>query len=79
MMLSTGETVLAEEHFFMINAYTKDFDRSGWCSNQKDVIRDHHWWTIEALINPTETIFPRDLIINILKTNSSGPSTLTAS
>ncbi|UJL39231.1 NUDIX hydrolase [Pantoea agglomerans] len=79
MMLPSGETVLADERFFMINANTVDFDRSGWSSNEKELIRDHHWWTIEELIHTNETIFPRDLIINILENKSAGSSTLTAS
>ena len=71
MMLPSGETVLADERFFMINANTVDFDRSGWSSNEKEVIRDHHWWTIEELIHTNETIFPRDLIINLLESKSA--------
>lgn len=38
-----------------------------------------HWWTIEELIHTNETIFPRDLIINILESKSAGSSTLAAS
>ena len=67
MMLPSGENVLAEEHFFMIDANTVELDRSGWSSNEQEVIRDYHWWTIEELIHTNETIFPRDLIINILE------------
>ncbi|MGC0870486.1 UNVERIFIED_ORG: NUDIX domain-containing protein [Pantoea agglomerans] len=67
MMLPSGENVLAEEHFFMIDANTVELDLSGWSSNEKEVIRDYHWWTIEELIHTNETIFPRDLIINILE------------
>ena len=79
MMLPSGETVLADERFFIINAHTPDLDRSGWSNNEKEVIREHHWWTIEELIHTSETIFPRDLIINILKSKSAGSPTLTAS
>jgi len=79
MMLPSGETVLAEERFFMINTNTVDLDRSGWSRNEKEVIRDHHWWTIEEIIHTNETIFPRDLIINILESKSAGSSMLTAS
>jgi len=79
MMLADGEKVVADERFFMIDANTVDLDRSGWSSNEKEVIHDHHWWTIEELIHTNETIFPRDLIINILESMSAGSSTLTAS
>ncbi|MDP9707739.1 UNVERIFIED_ORG: 8-oxo-dGTP pyrophosphatase MutT (NUDIX family), partial [Rahnella aquatilis] len=43
MMLPGGETVLAEEHFFIINTNKSDIDRSRWSSNEKNVIRDHYW------------------------------------
>ncbi|QEW31670.1 NUDIX domain-containing protein [Erwinia billingiae] len=79
MMLPSGETVVADERFFMINVDTVELDHSGWSSSEKEVIRDHHWWTIEELIHTNETIFPRDLIINILQSKSAGSSTLTAS
>jgi 8-oxo-dGTP pyrophosphatase MutT (NUDIX family) len=67
MMLPSGETVLAEERFFIIHADQSDIDRSGWSSNEKNVIREHHWWTIEELTQTTEIIFPADLIIEILE------------
>lgn len=67
MMLPSGETVLAEERFFIIHADQWDIDRSGWSSNEKNVIREHHWWTIEELRQTTEIIFPADLIIEILE------------
>ncbi|MEZ3498623.1 NUDIX hydrolase [Pantoea sp. KPR_PJ] len=68
MRLPSGETVLAEERFFIIIANTVDPDRSGWSSNEKDVICDHRWWAKSELIHTRETVFPRDLIINILET-----------
>ncbi|WP_082228439.1 NUDIX hydrolase, partial [Klebsiella variicola] len=49
MMLPSGETVLAEEHFFIIHTEKSDIDYSGWSSNEKKVIRDHYWWTLEEL------------------------------
>lgn len=67
MMLPGGETVLAEERFFIINTNKSDIDRSRWSSNEKKVIRDHYWWTIEELRHTDEIIFPLDLIINILE------------
>ena len=67
MVLPSGETVLAEERFFIINTDKSDIDRSGWSSNEKKVIRDHYWWTIEELRCTNETIFPLDLIRNILE------------
>ena len=67
MLLPSGENVLAEERFFIINADKSDIDHSGWSDKEKIIIRDHYWWTLEALRHTSEIIFPRDLIINILE------------
>ena len=67
MMLPSGETVLAEERYFIIHADKSDIDRSRWTDNENKVIRDHHWWTIEELRQSHEIIFPLDLLINIIE------------
>jgi len=67
MMLPSGENVLAEERFFIINTNKSDIDCSRWSGNEKKVIRDHYWWTLEELKHTNEIIFPLDLIINILE------------
>lgn len=71
MMLPSGENVLAEERFFIINADKSDIDRSGWSNNEKEVICNHHWWSLEELRQTNEIIFPLDLIISILESVSS--------
>lgn len=67
MILPSGENVIAEERFFIINADKSDIDCSGWSHNEKEVIHDHYWWTLEELRQTNEIIFPLDLIINILE------------
>lgn len=66
MQLPDGETVLAEERFFIIHAEKADIDCSGWSDNEKSVIQNYHWWTLEELRDTNKTIFPHDLIIDIL-------------
>lgn len=66
MQLPDGETVLAEEHFFIIHAEKTDIDCSGWSENEKNVIQNHYWWTLEELRDTNQTIFPHGLIIEIL-------------
>ena len=66
MVLPSGENVLAEERFFIISTDKSEIDRSGWSNNEKEVISDHYWWSIEELRQTNEIIFPLDLIINIL-------------
>ncbi|MNL49964.1 Phosphatase NudJ [compost metagenome] len=71
MMLPCGETVLAQERFFIIHTDKSDIDRSRWTSNEKKVIRDHRWWTLGELRQTHEIIFPLDLIISILEDPSA--------
>lgn len=78
MMLPSGETVLAEERFFVIYAEQSDIDCSGWSSNEKKVIGDRYWWSIEELRQTDETIFPLDLIINILANGPIEPTEINA-
>ena len=66
MQLPDGETVLAEERFFIIHTEKTDIDCSGWSDNEKSVIQNYHWWTLEELRDTKQTIFPHDLIIDIL-------------
>ncbi|MGP3227854.1 NUDIX hydrolase, partial [Serratia nevei] len=78
MQLPDGETVLAEESFFIIHAETRDIDGSGWSENEKRVIKRHQWWTLEELQDTNETIFPRALIIDILCKDLSRPAEFNA-
>lgn len=66
MQLPDGESVLAEERFFIIHAEKTDIDCSGWSENEKNVIQNHYWWTLEELRDTNQTIFPYGLIIEIL-------------
>lgn len=73
MQLPDGETVLAEERFFIIHEGKTDVDCSGWSDNVKSVIQNYYWWTLEELRDTTQTIFPHDLIIDILCRDLGGP------
>ncbi|KFC77608.1 hypothetical protein GEAM_4214 [Ewingella americana ATCC 33852] len=66
LLLPSGETVAADERFFIIHTERVDIDNLGWTANEKEVIGNHHWWTIEVLKHSDETIFPRELLIDTL-------------
>ena len=67
MQLPSGETVLAEERFFIIRRSQGDIDRSHWTDNERCVIGEHYWWSLDELKQTKETIFPHDLLIKILE------------
>ncbi|ALB57091.1 NUDIX hydrolase (plasmid) [Cronobacter universalis] len=66
MMLPNGETVLADERFFMIHVDCEETDFSGWSANEKHVIHDHRWWSQEALARATDTIYPLGLLLEVM-------------
>lgn len=66
MMLPSGETVLADERFFIIYADIPDTDCSGWSYNEQKVIREQYWWSIEELRVTNDIVFSRDLIIKVM-------------
>ena len=71
MMLPGGEAVLADERFFMVRVKGKEINVTGWSHNEQRVIRRHHWWTIDEIERSAETIFPRDLMIDLVKSKQS--------
>ncbi len=71
MMLPGGEAVLADERFFTVRVKSQEINVTGWSHNEQRVIRRHHWWTIEEIERSEETIFPRDLIIDLVKSKQS--------
>ncbi|MGU3523732.1 NUDIX hydrolase [Enterobacteriaceae bacterium C23F] len=66
MMLPDGEKVLADERFFMIRTETQQTTSEGWSDNEKKVIRQQRWWSQEELRATDETVFPKDLLIELL-------------
>ncbi|EIZ9495135.1 NUDIX domain-containing protein [Cronobacter sakazakii] len=66
MLLPNGETVLADERFFIIHVDHEETDFSGWTASEKRVIHDNRWWSAEALTNTTDTIYPRELLLEVM-------------
>lgn len=71
MMLPGGEAVLADERFFTVRVKSQAINVTGWSYNEQRFIRRHHWWTIDEIERSEETIFPRDLIIDLVKSKQS--------
>ncbi|WP_346283542.1 NUDIX hydrolase [Cronobacter dublinensis] len=66
MRLPCGEDVIADEHFFIIDVAREEADFSRWSDNEKRVIHDHRWWTRDALAEARETIYPRELLLELM-------------
>ncbi|PHM54397.1 NUDIX hydrolase [Xenorhabdus sp. KK7.4] len=61
MILPSGETVLAKEHFYIVQFDKEDINTTEWTENEKSVIKHHHWWSIDQLTNTVETVYPNDI------------------
>lgn len=62
MTLPHGETVLAEERFFMLRLpHTMDPRRDQWSALERRVMTRHRWWSAEALESTHEVIAPANL------------------
>lgn len=61
MLLPSGENVEAQEQFFIVRVSGQEISTTGWSDNEKAVINDHYWWSMDELANTTDTVFPADI------------------
>lgn len=62
LRLVDGEVVLADERFFAVRTTQSVISDAGWSENERSVIADHHWWSVEELRQTSETIYPEELL-----------------
>ncbi len=61
MRMSDGEVVEALEHYFYVRAATEEVCNSLWTTEERAVIAEHRWWTLDDLPLSEETIWPERL------------------
>ncbi|HEY3458994.1 MAG TPA: NUDIX domain-containing protein [Bryobacteraceae bacterium] len=59
--VSSGERVLAEEHFFLIRVSSPTIDRENWTRLEKEPIAEHRWWWIPELEASNRCVTGTDL------------------
>jgi 8-oxo-dGTP diphosphatase len=57
-----GETVWAEEVYFLVRCAANSISRDGWTDLERAVMTEHRWWSIGDLSLSKETIFPEGLV-----------------
>lgn len=62
LMLPSGETVLAIEHYFIVHAASAALSRAEWTHEETQVMADHRWWSAQALRITEETVWPEGLV-----------------
>ena len=60
--LPEGETVQSEERFFLVRSTQTDISVAGQSGLERSVIREHRWWTLDALRASPALIYPEDLV-----------------
>lgn len=62
LMLPSGETVLAIEHYFVVHTVSTELSRAEWTLEETQVMADHHWWSAEQLRATPDTVWPEALV-----------------
>ncbi|WP_431703233.1 NUDIX hydrolase [Pseudomonas sp. BR20] len=62
LMLPSGETVSAVEHYFVVRAASNELSKAEWTLEETQVMADHHWWSAQALRATEETVWPEALV-----------------
>jgi len=68
--LPAGETVTADERFFLVRTDTTAVSSEGQSALERRVIKTHRWWTRDELAQTDERYYPDDLLT--LMENLSG-------
>ena len=56
-----GDTVAADERFFLIRVGKADLSRQGWTALEHEVMAEHRWWTLDEIRQADEQIWPENL------------------
>jgi 8-oxo-dGTP pyrophosphatase MutT (NUDIX family) len=66
MMLPNGEMVEVQEKFYVVRVRHREINTDRWSGEEKRVISEHHWWSIEELRTTDKIVYPQN-IAEILK------------
>jgi len=68
--MDDGESVIASENFFVVQVSSGlELSHVNWTLQERELITEHKWWSIEQLDATTEVIYPENLI-SLLEKNS---------
>lgn len=59
--LPDGQRVHADERYFVVRAPRRAIHTAGWSALEREVMREHRWWHVDALASTAETVWPDDL------------------
>ena len=59
--LPDGRMADVDQRFFLLRAKAFDLSSAGWTEEERGVLADHRWWSVEDIRASTETIWPQEL------------------
>ena len=65
MMLPSAEVVTSDERLFIVFIKNEEVNTSNWTEQEKLVINESRWWTLDELRQTDEIVYPNN-IPNIL-------------
>src|SRR4029077_9550993 len=61
LQLPDGESVVADERFFVVAVGEQTVRRDHWTALELEVMADHKWWSVKELERTGATVWPSDL------------------
>jgi 8-oxo-dGTP diphosphatase len=61
MVMPDGETVRAEERYFIAHVSSRAISDAKWSEEERDVIVKWQWWSAADLAMTSETVFPENI------------------
>lgn len=61
LQMPDGETVMAEERFYLVEVASSDLSRDGWTAHETKVMTEHRWWSAGELRSAEVQVWPENL------------------
>lgn len=62
MAMPDGDSVIADERFFVIPITDSTLHTGNWTAHEQEVMRDHHWWSHDELLATQDKVYPEQLV-----------------
>jgi 8-oxo-dGTP diphosphatase len=72
LKLYDGESVMADERFFLVRVADQSLSRDHWSPVEIEVMTEHRWWSVEELTSTSESVFPETLVAILAGIDSCG-------
>ncbi|WP_202301783.1 NUDIX hydrolase [Dryocola clanedunensis] len=62
MKLPDGETVKAQERYYVVRVDDNELSRESWSCSEKQIISECRWWSAEELSVTDDVVFPANIV-----------------